>query len=32
APNRVVYTASNYGLVSSLVIPRTYRVGVKFSF
>jgi outer membrane receptor protein involved in Fe transport len=32
APNRVVYTQANYGLVSSLVMPRTYRLGVKFSF
>jgi outer membrane receptor protein involved in Fe transport len=32
APDRVVYTSANYGLVSSLVLPRTYRLGVKFSF
>jgi outer membrane receptor protein involved in Fe transport len=32
APNRVVYTQANYGLVSSLVLPRTYRLGVKFMF
>jgi hypothetical protein len=32
APDRVVYTSANYGLVSSLVWPRTYRFGVKFSF
>ena len=32
APNRVVYTQANYGLVSSLVMPRTYRLGVKFMF
>jgi outer membrane receptor protein involved in Fe transport len=32
APNRVVYTAANYGLVSSLVWPRVYRAGIKFSF
>jgi hypothetical protein len=32
APDRVVYTNANYGLVSSLVMPRTYRLGVKFMF
>jgi outer membrane receptor protein involved in Fe transport len=32
APNRVVYTEANYGLVSSLVWPRVYRAGLKFSF
>jgi len=32
APNRVVYTQANYGLVSSLILPRTYRLGVKFMF
>jgi outer membrane receptor protein involved in Fe transport len=32
APNRAVYSSSNYGLVTSLVLPRTYRAGVKFSF
>ena len=32
APNRVSYQAANYGLVTSLVYPRTYRLGVKFSF
>jgi len=32
APDRVVYTSPNYGLVSSLVWPRTYRLGVKFMF
>jgi outer membrane receptor protein involved in Fe transport len=32
APDRVVYTNANYGLVSSVVLPRTYRLGVKFSF
>ncbi len=31
APNRVVYTAANYGLVSSLVHPRVYRLGLKLS-
>jgi len=32
APNRVVYTAANYGLESSVVWPRVYRAGIKFSF
>ena len=32
APDRVVYTNANYGLVSSLVMPRTYHLGVKFMF
>ncbi len=32
APDRVVYTSANYGLVSSVVMPRMYRAGVKFSF
>jgi outer membrane receptor protein involved in Fe transport len=32
APDRVVYTSANYGLVSSLAMPRTYRLGLKFMF
>jgi hypothetical protein len=32
APSRVVYQEANYGMVTALVFPRTYRVGVKFSF
>jgi outer membrane receptor protein involved in Fe transport len=32
AANRVVYTSANYGLVSSVVWPRVYRAGIKFSF
>jgi outer membrane receptor protein involved in Fe transport len=32
APDRVVYTQANYGLVSSLVMPRTYHFGIKFMF
>jgi hypothetical protein len=32
SPNRVSYQSGNYGLVTSLVYPRTYRFGVKFSF
>jgi outer membrane receptor protein involved in Fe transport len=32
AADRVVYTNANYGLVSSVALPRTYRLGVKFSF
>jgi len=32
AADRVVYTQANYGLVSSVVMPRIYRLGVKFMF
>jgi outer membrane receptor protein involved in Fe transport len=32
AANRVVYTSANYGLVSSVVWPRVFRAGLKFSF
>jgi len=32
SPNRVSYQSGNYGLVTSLTYPRTYRLGVKFSF
>ncbi len=30
--DRVVYTQANYGLVSSVVMPRIFRLGVKFMF
>jgi hypothetical protein len=32
AADRVVYTNANYGLVSSVVMPRIYRMGIKFAF
>jgi outer membrane receptor protein involved in Fe transport len=32
SPNRVGWKAADYGQVYSLVIPRTYRLGIKYSF
>jgi outer membrane receptor protein involved in Fe transport len=32
SPNQIQNTSSNYGLVTSLVLPRTYRLGLKFAF
>jgi hypothetical protein len=32
SPNQIQVAESNYGMVTSLVVPRTYRAGVKFSF
>ena len=32
SPNQIQNASSNYGLVTSLVLPRTYRLGLKFAF
>jgi outer membrane receptor protein involved in Fe transport len=32
SPSRVGYTQDDYGKVTALVVPRRYRLGLKFDF
>jgi len=32
APNRVGFTGADYGQIGSIVVPRIYRLGLKFDF